>query len=193
MIAPTAKEIKKFYTYDDYLKIDDGNRYELIEGELFLTPSPGTRHQFVAGNIFLFLSLYVQKASSGKVLIAPLDVVLDEPIKKNTFQPDVIFISNDRLSIIEEARINGAPDLVVEVLSPSTARRDRGKKSRRYFLSGVREYWLADPQEQLLEIFVPGEKDWQRTGVYEEEDEECIVSTVLPGLEVRARDIFILP
>jgi len=193
MIAPTAKEIKKFYTYDDYLKIDDGNRYELIKGELFLTPSPGTRHQFVAGNIFLFLSLYVQKAGSGKVLIAPLDVVLDEPIKKNTFQPDVIFISNDRLSIIEEARINGAPDLVVEVLSPSTARRDRGKKSRRYFLSGVREYWLADPQEQLLEIFVPGEKDWQRTGVYEEEDEECIVSTVLPGLEVRARDIFILP
>lgn len=77
----------------------------------------------------------------------------------------------------------------MEVLSPFTARRDRGKKSRRYFLSGVREYWLVDPQEGLVEVFVPGEKDWQRTGVYEEEDEECIVSMVLPGLEVKARDI----
>ncbi len=190
MTMPAAQEVKKFYTYDDYLKIDDGNRYELIEGELFLTPSPGTRHQFVAGNIFLLVSLYVQKAGSGKVFIAPLDVVLDEPAKKNTFQPDVIFISNDRLGIIEEARINGAPDLVVEVLSPATIRRDRGKKSRRYFLSGVKEYWLVDPQERLLEIFVPGEKDWQRTGVYEEEDEEPVSSTVLPGLEITARDIF---
>jgi len=184
-----TKEVKKFYTYDDYLKIDDGNRYELIEGELLLTPSPGTRHQFVVGRIFKFLDNYAQKAGSGKVLIAPLDVVLDEPVKKNTFQPDVIFISNDRLSIIEEARINGAPDLVVEVLSPSTVRRDRGKKSRHYFLSGVREYWLVDPQERLLEVFVPGEKDWQRTGVYEEEDEEFIASVVLPGLEVKAHDI----
>lgn len=86
--------------------------------------------------------------------------------------------------------INGTPDLVVEVLSPPTVRRDRGKKSRRYFLSGVREYWLVDPQERLLEVFVPGEKDWQRTGVYEEEDEELVASAVLPGLEVKARDIF---
>jgi len=190
MTVPAAQEVKKFYTYDDYLKIDDGNRYELIEGELFLTPSPGTRHQFVVGRVFKILDNYAQKARSGTVLIAPLDVVLDEPAKKNTFQPDVIFISNDRLGIIEEARINGAPDLVVEVLSPATIRRDRGKKSRRYFLSGVREYWLVDPQERLLEIFVPGEKDWQRTGVYEEEDEECVASTVLPGLEIKARDIF---
>lgn len=190
MAVPAAEKTKKSYTYDDYLKVDDGNRYELIEGELVLTPSPGTRHQLLVGRLFKIFDHHVQKTGSGKVFFAPLDVVLDEPVKKNTFQPDVIFISNDRLDIIEETRINGAPDLVVEVLSPATIRRDRGKKSRRYFLSGVREYWLVDPQEQMLEVFVPGEKDWQRTGVYEEEDDEFIVSTVLPGLEIKPRDIF---
>ncbi len=101
-----------------------------------------------------------------------------------------MFISKERIGIIEETRINGAPDLVVEVLSPATIRRDRGKKSRRYLQSGVREYWLADPREKLLEVFVPGEKDWQRTGVYEDDEEELIVSSVLPGLEIKASDVF---
>ncbi|MCS5696658.1 Uma2 family endonuclease [Desulfofundulus thermocisternus] len=193
MTTQPAQKVKKFYTYDDYIKIDDGNRYELIEGELVLTPSPGTRHQLLVGRLFKIIDQYAQRTGSGQVFFAPLDVVLDEPVKMNTFQPDVIFISNERLGIIEETRINGAPDLVVEVLSPGTIRRDRGRKSRQYFKSGVREFWLVDPQERLVEVFVPGEKDWQRAGVYEEEDEEFITSTVLPGLEVKARDILGLP
>ncbi|MGB9782274.1 MAG: Uma2 family endonuclease [Moorellaceae bacterium] len=192
MAAGTAIEAPKLYTYDDYLKIDDGHRYELIEGELVLTPSPGTLHQFVVGNIFKILDEYARRSGAGKVLFAPVDVVLDEPAKHNVFQPDVIFISQEREGIIEEGRVNGAPDLVVEVLSAGTIRRDRGKKSRQYFKSGVREYWLVDPQERLVEIFVPGEKDWQRAGVYEEGDEESISSTVLPGLGARAKDIFLI-
>jgi len=192
MVVPAAGKVKKYYTYDDYLKIDDGNRYELIEGELVLTPSPGTLHQIVAGNVFMLLNISVRKDNAGKVIFAPLDVVLDETAKHNTFQPDIVFISKDRLSIIEETRINGAPDLVVEVLSPATIKRDRGKKSRRYLQSGVREYWLVDPREKLLEVFVPGEKDWQRTGVYEEGEDELIISKVLPGLEIKAGDVFSL-
>ena len=182
-------ETGKQYTYDDYLKLDDDNRYELIEGELFLVPSPNFQHQRITGTIFQILAGYIDMNNKGVVIVAPFDVVLDEPSNNNTFQPDILFVSKERFNIIEDQRINGAPDLVIEVLSPSTSKRDRGKKSKRYFNSGVKEYWLVDPTDQLIEVFIPGEKDWNRAGVYDEED--ILTSPLLPGLQIKLKDIFI--
>lgn len=176
------------YTYDDYLKLNDNNRYELIEGVLFLVPSPNATHQRITGKLYRILAEFAENNNKGEVFIAPFDVVLDEPSKKNTLQPDILFISNDHIGIIEEHRINGAPDLIVEVLSSSTSKMDRGKKSKLYLKHGVKEYWLVNPADQLVEVFIPGEHDWNRTGVYDET--ETLKSILLNGLQIKLRDVF---
>lgn len=103
MATSTALEIKKVYTYDDYLKIDDGQRYELIDGKLVLTLSPGTLHQFVVGNIFKILDECARRSGAGKVLFAQVDVVLDEPAKHNVFQPDVILFLENGKALLKKA------------------------------------------------------------------------------------------
>jgi Uma2 family endonuclease len=119
---------------------------------------------------------------------APFDVVLDEPANKNTFQPDILFIYKERLEIIEKQRINGAPDLAVEILSPSTTRRDRVEKSRIYYKYGVKEYWIVDPDAKIVEVFTPGEKKWILHEAYH--NDEILTSPLLPGLQINLVDVF---
>lgn len=178
-------QTERLYTYDDYLKIDDDNRYELIGGELILVPAPKTIHQRIIRRLIKYLGDFVDGNNMGEVLLAPTDVLLSEKEKP---QPDIFFISKERLNIIKEQHIAGAPDLVIEILSPSTASRDRVEKSKMYYTHGVKEYWLVDPEIETVEILTPGEKYWQIDGTYN--NKATLHSPLLTGLEINLKDIF---
>jgi Uma2 family endonuclease len=148
-MATPARKFK--YTYQDYLLFpDDGNRHEIIGGEHYVTPAPNWRHQLVAGNFHRLVSPFIYENRLGYILFAPLDVVLSD---EDVVQPDLLFISNDRASIAQEKGAFGAPDLVIEVLSDSTRRRDETIKLRLYEEMGVREYWMADPVQETIRVF----------------------------------------
>lgn len=137
-------------TYNDLKKIPpDRNRYELIEGELFVAPAPNIEHQRKSFRIAKRVSDHVERNDLGEVFIAPCDVVL---VPGTVLEPDIIFVSKARKSIIKEDCIEGAPDLVVEVLSDSSRTIDRFVKRDRYAEFGVPEYWLLDPFEPRIEV-----------------------------------------
>jgi Uma2 family endonuclease len=138
------------FTYRDYARLQDDRRYEVIEGKLYLTPSPRTWHQRTCGELFAALRKHVRDHDLGDVLIAPCDVVLSDT---NVFQPDILFVRKNRRSIIEERYVSGAPDLVVEILSPGTKARDRKLKFPVYARFGVREMWMVDVNTRVIEVF----------------------------------------
>jgi Uma2 family endonuclease len=143
-------------TYDDYCLLpNNGKRYEIIDGELFVTPSPLWRHQNVLTNLLLSLGEYVKKRDLGKVVPAPMDVVFSA---YDVVEPDILYISKARAAVVTEKNVQGAPDLVVEVLSESTAKIDRTTKLKLYARYGVAEYWVIDPTTYSAEIYrlVPG-------------------------------------
>lgn len=176
---------KRKYTYDDYLKIPDDERYELIEGELIMTPSPVPYHQWISKNIEFELEKFVREKNLGKVFDAPCDVYLDE---ENVIQPDILFISKERLNIITDKNIRGAPDLVIEILSEATAYRDLVKKKRLYAKHGVKEYWIVDPGEKTVEIYSLKEGVFVITQSYTEKD--VLKSPMLLGLEINLTKVF---
>lgn len=139
------------HTYEDYLDLpDDGKRYELINGELIMVAAPTTLHQIVSQNIEFDLFRYVRENHSGQVLHAPVDVVLSDT---TVVQPDVIFIAAENSAIITEKNITGAPDFIVEILSPNSAYYDLIEKKELYARYGVHEYWIVDPKKQFIEVF----------------------------------------
>ena len=171
------------YTYADYLKLDDDHDYEVVGGKLIVVPRPRPYHQEIVGGFIEMLRGFLRLNGVGKVY-SDVDVVLDNQV----VSPDIVLILEEHLSRVQETHINGAPDLVIEVLSPSTEKYDRKQKSQLYYAHGVKEYWLVDPALQLVEIFTAGEKDWNRAGIYDEED--TLVSPLLPGLRVELKGIF---
>ena len=142
------------WTYERYYALDDEQRYEVINGELLMVPGPGTFHQSIVGALFIRLTRHAEESGAGTVFVSPLDVVLDDI---NVVQPDVLFIRNDHLEIIDPRAIRGVPDLVVEILSPGTRRRDRMVKAQLYARAGVPEYWIVDPPARCIEVFSLGE------------------------------------
>ena len=169
------------FTYRDYLLLPEQDRRELIEGEFYMPPSPSFRHQNIVAHLGSKLRHYVEANKLGVVLFAPMDVVLSET---NVVQPDILFISNERREIITPANISGAPDLVVEILSPSTAERDRELKLRLYSRYGVREYWIVDPDEESVHVLELGT---DTIGTYAS---GAVSSPLLPGLRTDVEDIF---
>lgn len=136
-------------TYDDYAALpEDGNRYELHEGELVMTPSPRTRHQSVIGNLHLLMAGHVRRHALGEVYVSPIDVILS---RITVLQPDLVYVETGRLGVVTERAIEGAPTLVVEVLSPSTGARDRGAKQALYAQYGVPYYWIVDPVARIVQ------------------------------------------
>ena len=173
-------------TYEDYLALPESDeRYELIDGELFMVPAPVPEHQDFLGELYVVIRAFVRENTLGRVFFAPLDVVFSED---DVFQPDLIFVSRERLSIITGQNVRGAPDLVVEVLSPSTADRDRTLKRERYAKFGVREYWIADIVGRTIEVNVLNGDKFAVAGVYGEGD--IFDSPLLPGLEVNISGVF---
>ena len=139
-------------TWEDVLRMpDDGNRYEFIGGRLYMTPAPVTRHQRVLRRIWSALLRILMDSGRGEVLCAPL--LVEFPGTGDRVQPDLLFVSSERRAIIGEKQILGAPDLVVEILSPTTAHRDRGIKLDLYARHGVRQYWIVDPVEDVVDVW----------------------------------------
>jgi Uma2 family endonuclease len=141
-------------TYDDYRSLETDDRYELIEGEFLMVPSPESFHQDVSRNIEFLLLQHVNENDRGVVYHAPLDVKLTET---DVVQPDILFIGENRREIIGDQCIEGPPDLVIEILSPSTAERDLRTKKDMYARENVQEYWIVSPEARTVEIFIPDE------------------------------------
>lgn len=137
-------------TYEDYRACpEDGRRYEILEGDLAVSPTPILWHQELVVRLLTLLLRWIDAGAGGRVVVAPATVILAHD---TVVEPDVFWISPERLPAIAKDVVCGAPDLIVEVLSPSTARRDRGIKARAYARHGVREYWLVDPDTQTVTI-----------------------------------------
>lgn len=154
-----AKSRRQRWTYADYARLPmpseaGGTRYEVIDHELYVTPSRGRRHQAVVMHLSWLLYGFVRENELGKVLVSPFDVLFAEG---DYLEPDILFVRKSRADIVTERGIEGPPDLVVEVLSPSTASRDRGIKLERYRLYGVAEYWVIDPDERTVEVWELGD------------------------------------
>jgi Uma2 family endonuclease len=164
---------------------DDGRRYEIYDGELFEMPSPTLRHQRVAQKLLRAVEDY-ERAVGGLAVISPIDIVLDD---FNVVQPDVVFFTRDRVAALDVQKvIRIPPDLAIEVMSPSSAANDRGRKMRLLARFGVREYWIVDPLENIVERFVREGNDFAKPIVVSEDD--ALTSSVLPGFEVSAAQIF---
>jgi Uma2 family endonuclease len=149
-------------TYSDYAALpDDGRRYELHRGGLSEIPTPGTRHQGAIVHLITLLHEHVRSRGLGKVFVAPTDCILSNV---TVVQPDVLYIATDRLAIISERGIEGAPTLVVEVLSPSTAHLDRDRKMKLYAEHGVPCYWIADPESRSIEAYALAGAEYARAG-----------------------------
>ena len=144
-------------TWQDVQELpDDGNRYEAIEGDVYMTPAPTFRHQRVAHRLGKALDQVLEEPGHGVVVPAPFGV--EFPATGEGVQPDLVFVSVERRGIITDAGLTGAPDLAVEILSPSTASRDRGLKLRLYERQGVREYWIVNPDENAFDVWRFGEE-----------------------------------
>lgn len=175
---------KRLLTYEDLVQLpDDGNRYEIIDGELYVTPAPSRRHAEVVARLFALLFNFVRARRLGRVYTAPVDVKL---ARHRIVQPDILFIKQDRLSVFSPDAVEGRPDMVVEVLSPSTRNRDLGLKARVYAEMGIPEYWMADPIAERFAISVLA------NGQYAEVAHEgmSVRSTIVPGLIVDLDELF---
>ena len=177
--------VKTRLTYADYLETSDDERYELLKGELVMSPSPKEIHQHISGSLYLKLGAFVRERSLGKVYFAPFDVVLSDT---NVVQPDLLFVSNARADIITPDNVQDAPDLVVEILSPATAERDRTLKLDLYAQYGVKEYWIVDPDAETITVLLRGESGFDVVSVYGER--EILRSPTLEEFSVALEEIF---
>lgn len=175
---------KRFTARDLWRMPDDGNRYEIIDGEVFVTPAPFISHQEVLGNLNDIIRRHVQRRRLGLVLFAPVGVVL-EPL--SGVEPDLIFVAAARRAVVQAKGIFGAPDLAVEILSPSTAARDRGRKKALYARTGVAHYWMVDPRKgtllalRLTDDAYAVEAEVGPRGTFR--------PSLFPGLAIRMRDL----
>ena len=185
MPAALTAETKKTYTYKDYEKLPEGAPYQLIGGEFVMTPSPVPYHQDILRKIGFKLASFVEDKGLGTIYLSPLDVYFSDT---DTYQPDIIFISKDRLHIIGEKKIEGAPDLIIEILSPATAYYDLRIKKDTYEKSGVKEYWIVDPIQKIIEIFTNKNNKFELAVAVKAEG--AIKSLLLPDLIIEAKEIF---
>ena len=172
-------------TYQDYAKTPDDERYELIDGELLVVPAPNIAHQGSHASLGSLMWSFVRQHDLGRVFLAPTDVVLSDT---DVVQPDVLFISKEREHIISEANIQGAPDLVVEILSPSTSRRDWREKRQLYAEHGVGEYWTADASNKVVYVMLLKNGVLEIVETYASGD--VLTSPTLKGFEVSVDDLF---
>ncbi|HAA90565.1 MAG TPA: Uma2 family endonuclease [Peptococcaceae bacterium] len=178
------------FTYEDYKSLPESEtkRYELLKGELVMVPSPPEYHQRISGNLEFILRMFVKERGLGYVYDAPLDVVLGEGEGREVVQPDIFFITKERAGIITGEEIRGAPDLVIEIISPGTEDRDCHYKKTLYARHGVKEYWIIDPKAKTVEVFTLGEKGFELVRGYKAD--EVVRSPLLESLEVDLKEVF---
>ena len=174
------------WTYEEYAAMpDDGKRYQIVDGVLFMSPSPNRWHQETVGAIFAYLRDHTIRKKLGKVYVAPFDVELNP---KTVVQPDVLVILNAHIERILDTRIIGAPDLVVEVASPGTTGFDRRQKQDAYALAGVPEYWIVDSASHTVELLTLEHNAYHSLGIFQEQ--QTLPSTVVPEFSVPVEQFF---
>ena len=172
------------WTYQEYAALpDDGRRYEIIGGVLYMSPSPSEAHQSIVTRLVYHLFGHVEVAERGRVYVSPFDVEL---ALKDVVQPDILVVLNAHLERITPARVVGAPDLVVEVVSPGSSTQDRHEKFTAYARAGVPEYWLIEPFSRTIEIFTLESGKYRSLGVYE--GVATLPSRVLPEFAVKVQE-----
>ena len=185
MIA--VRQVERPYTADDLATMpDDGRRYEIIGGELIVSPSPTTRHQRVSFRLSRLLDDYLERTAAGEAFAAPLDVLLGN---HDILQPDIVVVLKENAHRITESGVNGPPDLVVEIVSPSTVRTDRIRKSATYATFGVPEYWIVDPESESIVVQTLVDGQFQPIGG----DDGLVRSAHISGLVIDPSSIFTVP
>ena len=176
-------------TYDDFLLFpDDGQRHELIDGEHYVTPSPNIPHQRIIGQLYLLIATYLETHHVGEVFLSPLDVVFSQ---FDVVEPDLLFVSEaKRHDILTKQHVRGVPDLVVEVGSPSTRKRDETLKRRLYELQGVLEYWVVDPELEVVRVYRRSGDRYGRPAELSREAGDVLTTSLLPGLELALARVF---
>jgi len=174
-------------TYDDYLHLPpDRLRHEIIDGEHYVTPAPTPRHQRISRRLVTALDIYLRDHPLGEVLNAPLDVILSS---YDVVQPDVVYVSNERAAIAQDG-VRGAPDLAIEILSPTTRKTDEVAKRKLFERVGVREYWIVDPELDLVKIYRREGERFTRIGEFSREEGHLIQTPLLPGLQISLEELF---
>ena len=181
----TARPAFKF-TYEDYRTAPPDKRYELLDGDLLLTPAPNLKHQRLQFRLGSRLGRFIEEKVLGEFFFAPCDVVLSDT---DVVQPDLLFVSRDRRRLLSGGdNVRGAPDLVVEILSPATADRDLGYKRALYAKHGVKEYWLVDPAAETVSILIP--RDGELAAAHTFGRNETLRSPLLAGFELALDEVF---
>jgi len=176
------------WAYADYLRLpDDGKRYEIIEGVLYVANAPSVEHQFVVMKISGQVDSFVSQHRLGMVLTAPIEVHLSGTTRP--VQPDILFIRTENQPSPGTQFFDGVPDLTVEVISPSSIRLDRTVKFDAYERAGVAEYWIVDPKARLVEVYTLARGEYALLGQYT--GDEIITSNVLAGLQIKASGLFL--
>lgn len=186
-MKPAGSGVK--LTYDDLLLFpDDGKQHELIDGEHYVTPSPNRKHQAIVGNLAGQLWVYLQEHRIGRAFTAPFDVLFSE---FDVVEPDLLFVSDARRdSILTAQNVRGAPDLVVEIGSPSTQKRDETIKRRLYECFGVLEYWVIDPELDTIKVYRRVGERYERVAELTLDAGDTLTSPLLPDLNLPLSKIF---
>jgi Uma2 family endonuclease len=187
----STAEARRAWTYGDLAALpDDQLRHELIDGEHVVSPSPNTAHQLISVRMFRALDDHVHRHRLGEVLFAPFDVKLS---LFTVLVPDLVYFTTERFAkVVNEKHATAAPDLVVEILSPGTRRRDKGRKRAVYDREGVREYWIVDPETRSITTLRRPRPGAGLTGMttLALADDGVLESRLLPGLQIPLRDVF---
>ena len=182
-------EVNVKLTYDDFLLFpDDGQRHELIDGEHYVTPSPNIRHQEISGRLHLLIGTWLNSHRLGKIFYAPLDVRFS---MFDVVEPDLLYVSNERAAdLLAGQYVMGSPDLVVEIGSPSTRQRDETIKRRLYEKSAVAEYWVVDPDIDVIRVYRRDGDHFTRPVELSREAGDVLTSPLFPGLDIPLAHVF---
>jgi Uma2 family endonuclease len=186
-MTPSSPGVK--LTYDDFVQFpDDGLRHELIDGEHYVTPSPNTKHQRVSINLTVLIGSWLERNPIGRLFHAPFDVVFST---YDVVEPDLLYLSNERASdALTPLHVRGVPELVVEIGSPGTRRRDETIKRRLYDRTGVSEYWIVDPEIDTIRVYRREAKTFARVVELSAEARDVLTTSLLPGLEIPLSRVF---
>jgi Uma2 family endonuclease len=189
MTRPPSADPGLKLSYDDFLLFpDDGKRHELIGGEHYVTPSPNIRHQEISGRLHLLIGAWLQEHPVGRIFYAPLDVLFS---KFDVVEPDLLYVSNERAErLLAGQHVTGAPDIVVEIASPGTRKRDETIKRRLYERSGVIEYWVVDPDLDVIRVYRRAGDRFARAVELSAEAGDVLTTTPLAGLEIPLTGLF---
>lgn len=182
MSGRAVKEELK-YTYHDYCLFPEDKRYEVIDGDAYHILTPPIQHQAISQKLVVLIFYFLRKVHVGELLFAPVDVVLTD---YDIVQPDILYISNERKSILTEANVQGAPDWVIEILSPSSIERDRDLKLKLYSRHAVKEYWIVDPGQLSVDVFCLENEALQLKQTAVDGSVEC---RLMSALQITVKDV----